>query len=187
MILAHPLGPGTWRITQHFGEHPEWYAQYGLAGHEGIDFGVPEGTPVYASHDGMAIPAVGTTYGKQVWVYGDGLTTVYAHLSGFAIGESGRAVHAGELIGYSGHTGNCRSSVGGNGDHLHEGLQKAGERVEGFKNWIDPEPYLPKRGNMTQLWMQCQGHKYEPFGCNARAINMSHGCLTTRSGLAASS
>jgi len=163
MILAHPLGPGNWRITQHFGEHPEWYAQYGLAGHEGVDFGVPEGTPVYASHNGMAIPAIGTTYGKQVWVYGDGLTTVYAHLSRFAIEESGRAVHAGELIGYSGHTGNCRSSVGGNGDHLHEGLKKSGEFVEGFRGWIDPEPYLPKRGNMTQLWMQCQGHNYEPW------------------------
>jgi len=157
MILAHPLGPGSWRITQRFGEHPEWYAQYGLAGHEGLDFGVPEGTPVYASHDGMAIPAVGTIYGKQVWVYGDGLTTVYAHLSGFTMGESGQQICAGDRLGYSGNTG--RST----GPHLHWGLKKSGEFVEGFRGWIDPESYLPRRGDMTQLWMQCQGHNYEPW------------------------
>jgi len=155
--LLHPLGPGIWRITQRFGEHPEWYADYGLAGHEGLDFGVVVGTPVYASHDGTAIPASGTTYGQQVWVYGDGVTTVYAHLSGFTLGESGCHVYAGDQLGYSGDTGRSM------GAHLHFGLKVSGEYVEGFRGWIDPEPYLPKGDSVTQLWMQCQGHNYDPW------------------------
>ena len=44
------------------------------------------------------------------------------------------------------------------------GLKVAGEFVAGFKGWVDPEPYLPQEGGVvTQLWMQCQGHGYEPW------------------------
>ncbi|GEM_PF-2035658 len=154
--LYHPLGRGAWRISQRFGENPANYAEYGLAGHEGLDFGVPVGTPVYAAHDGMAIPATGPTYGVQVWCYGAGLTSVYAHLEGVVLGNSGQDVRAGDLIGYSGNTG--RST----GPHLHFGLKVAGEFVEGFRGWVDPEPYL--RGEtMTQIWMQCQGHNYDSW------------------------
>ena len=42
------------RISQRFGEHPAWYAPYGLAGHEGLDLAVPIGTPVRVAHDGTA-------------------------------------------------------------------------------------------------------------------------------------
>ena len=156
VTLLHPLGPGEHRITQHFGEHPEWYADYGLAGHEGLDFGVVVGTPVYASHDGTAIPASGTTYGQQVWVYGDGVTTVYAHLSGFTLGESGGHVYAGDQLGYSGDTGRSM------GAHLHFGLKVSGEYVEGFRGWIDPEPHLEGK-NVAQLWPQVQSPNYHDW------------------------
>lgn len=40
---------GSWvhtapRITQRFGENPSVYAQFNLAGHNGIDYGVSSGT-----------------------------------------------------------------------------------------------------------------------------------------------
>ena len=52
MRLLHPI-PGA-RISQRFGENPAMYTQYNLAGHEGVDFAAPVGTPVRAAHDGVA-------------------------------------------------------------------------------------------------------------------------------------
>jgi hypothetical protein len=128
------LYPPIWgaRVSQGFGEHPEWYREFGLPGHEGIDYAVPIGTPVYAAHDGQTQAAVGTTYGVQVWVTGNGTTTVYAHLSK---ARPDGAVKAGDVIGYSGNTG--RST----GPHLHFGLKIDGTKSS-YKDWLDPELYF---------------------------------------------
>jgi hypothetical protein len=131
MRLLHPI-PGA-RISQRFGENPAMYAQYNLAGHEGVDFAVPVGTPVRAAHDGVVRSAQGPTYGIQAWIEGDGITTLYAHLSGVL--KHG-AVRAGEVIGLSGNTG--RST----GPHLHFGVRIEAIRNSGYKDWLDPLPYL---------------------------------------------
>lgn len=43
MIIA-PLRNDP-RITQHYGERPEYYARFNLRGHNGIDYAAPIGTP----------------------------------------------------------------------------------------------------------------------------------------------
>ncbi len=82
--------------------------------HEGIDISVPEGTPVRAAKSGTVILAsYYGGYGNYICVdHGGGLSTCYAHLSGYA-SSSGQRVSQGQVIGYSGNTGSST------GPHLH--------------------------------------------------------------------
>ena len=47
-LIAPVNGP----ITQYFGENPQIYSRWGYAGHNGIDYGIPNGTPIVAAADG---------------------------------------------------------------------------------------------------------------------------------------
>lgn len=82
--------------------------------HEGIDIAVPEGTPIRAAKAGTVIMAsYNGGYGNYTCVdHGSGLSTCYAHQSGFAV-SSGQSVGQGQVIGYSGNTGSST------GPHLH--------------------------------------------------------------------
>ena len=98
--------------------------------HEGIDVAVPEGTPVRAAKGGTVILAsYYGGYGNYICVdHGSGLSTCYAHLSGYA-SSSGQRVSQGQVIGYSGNTGSST------GPHLHFEV-----RVNGAAQ--DPMGYL---------------------------------------------
>jgi murein DD-endopeptidase MepM/ murein hydrolase activator NlpD len=84
--------------------------------HKGIDFGVPVGTPVMAAGAGT-VTFVGwqNGYGKFVKInHGNGLSTGYGHLSGFAAGlHIGSRVRQAQIIARSGMTGIAT------GPHLH--------------------------------------------------------------------
>lgn len=82
--------------------------------HTGVDFAVPVGTPVVAVMDGKAVNANwGKSYGVQiVQDLGDGSFCIYAHLSK-SNKKPGDAIAKGEIIGYTGNTGNS------SGPHLH--------------------------------------------------------------------
>ncbi|MCF7824362.1 MAG: M23 family metallopeptidase [Candidatus Marinimicrobia bacterium] len=82
--------------------------------HDGQDFGVLTGTPVYATADGVVKARNGKTgYGNTVILdHGYGIKTIYAHLSRYVV-KPGDNVKRGDLIAYSGSTG--RST----GPHLH--------------------------------------------------------------------
>jgi murein DD-endopeptidase MepM/ murein hydrolase activator NlpD len=103
------------RVTSGFAMrfHPilqEWRA------HNGVDYGAPTGTRVRATADGV-VDFAGTQggYGKVVILrHHGGITTAYAHLSGFA-GDvhRGTRVAQGDTIGFVGATGWAT------GPHLH--------------------------------------------------------------------
>ena len=84
--------------------------------HKGTDFAAPMGTKVKVTADGV-VSVVGTRggYGKVIMVNHQGrYTTVYGHLSRFALGlHKGQRVKQGEVIGYVGMTGLAT------GPHLH--------------------------------------------------------------------
>lgn len=88
--------------------------------HNGIDFGGPIGTPVYAAESGKVIAVDNQdkycyrgAYGKYIVIeHENNLTTLYAHLSLQTV-KKGDAVKRGDLIGYIGKTGYAT------GPHLH--------------------------------------------------------------------
>jgi murein DD-endopeptidase MepM/ murein hydrolase activator NlpD len=84
--------------------------------HKGIDFAVPDGTPVMAAGSGT-IQIAGKVHGYGNFVLlnnGNGYSTAYGHLSRFAAGiHKGSRVRQGQVIAYSGHTGLAT------GPHLH--------------------------------------------------------------------
>lgn len=112
-MIFSPL-PGTPLITQGFGQNPADYAPFGFAGHEGIDFGIPEGTPVYAPHDGVAsVKDEGSkNYGLSIVIDDGKRRSCLAHLSQSFV-ASGQTISQGDKIGLSGRSGNT------SGPHLH--------------------------------------------------------------------
>jgi len=97
--------------------------------HEGIDIGVPCGTPIHAAASGTVIySGWADGYGNFVVIdHGNGLATAYGHQS--AIYVSGGSVSQGQTIGAVGSTGHST------GCHLHFEV-----RVNGTP--VDPLGYL---------------------------------------------
>jgi hypothetical protein len=143
--MIHPLPPDYRRVSQPFGARPDYYKQWHLDGHEGIDLSCPVGTPVRAAHDGLVQRLYSPdTYGVWLQVWGDEVMTAYAHLSAVTV-TSGQRVTAGTPIALSGNTGNST------GPHLHFGVCPLPRDVlNGYKGWENPAPYL-QGGTMTKL------------------------------------
>lgn len=95
------------------------------APHSGTDFRSAAGTPVFSISNGRTVLVDELFYtGKTVVVdHGEGLLSIYAHLSETAV-ETGQALLAGETLGKVGSTG--RST----GAHLHLSVRLLGERVD---------------------------------------------------------
>lgn len=113
LVNAPSLWPVVGRITSSFGERLDPFNGEG-AFHSGIDIGTTYGQPVCATADGVVTKAsLGNGYGREIEIdHGNGIQTVYGHLSGFAV-TAGERVRRGEVIGYVGSSG--RST----GPHLH--------------------------------------------------------------------
>ena len=93
--------------------------------HTGLDIGADGGTTIYAAANGKIISKgwLGG-YGNAVQIsHGDGITTLYGHMSAFASPEVGDYVVAGEVIGYVGTTGNST------GNHLHFEVRVNGDHT----------------------------------------------------------
>lgn len=89
--------------------------------HAGVDIPVGMGTKVYASQSGTVMTAGSVSgYGTTVIInHGSGLSTLYGHLSSTNV-SVGQSVSQGDLIAYSGNTGNST------GPHLHFEVRKDG-------------------------------------------------------------
>lgn len=133
----------SFRVNQYFGENPETYKPFKLAGHEGIDFYAPTGANVYSAADGVVYQVghpADHPYGNHIRIRhkagGKTFHTIYAHLSEAHVTEN-QQVRAGEIIGLADNTGNSF------GSHLHFTLKIDGEKTPGYPAGIvDPMPFF---------------------------------------------
>jgi hypothetical protein len=120
--LAPPLedlpGSGRFGARRFFNGQPR-------SPHSGADYAAAAGTPVLAAAAGTVVLAEEHFFaGKSVFLdHGDGLISMYFHLSGLAVRE-GDEVKAGEILGLVGSTGRAT------GPHLHFGIRWRGARVD---------------------------------------------------------
>jgi murein DD-endopeptidase MepM/ murein hydrolase activator NlpD len=110
---APNLWPIEGQVTASFGERIDPFNGEG-AFHSGVDIGSTYGASIVAPADGVVtFSDLLGGYGRAIMInHGNGISTRYGHLSGFAV-TAGQAVHRGDVIGYVGSSG--RST----GPHLH--------------------------------------------------------------------
>ena len=108
--------------------------------HRGLDFTAPQGTPIYATGDGVIITAgnSGDGYGNHVEInHGYGYVTLYGHMVRVKV-RGGQKVKRGEIIGWVGSTGKST------GPHCHYEVSINGANVNPvyfFSNDLNAEQY----------------------------------------------
>jgi len=161
MRINYPVDENA-TISQYFGITP-WastYKQFGLIGHNGIDWAVATGSPIYACMDGVVseVKKESTGYGTHMKIRhqtspqpspeGEGVQYflgIYGHLKE-ALVSAGETVKAGQMIARSNNTGFST------GPHLHfelRPLDAEGNKLypgNGYDGAVDPYPMLVGTG-----------------------------------------
>ena len=108
--------------------------------HAGLDFTASQGTPIYATANGVVKEADYNAggYGNHVIInHGYGYETLYGHMYRIKA-RVGQKIKRGEVIGYVGNTGKST------GPHCHYEVHKSGQPVDPvyyFYNDLTPEQY----------------------------------------------
>lgn len=116
-------GYGRERITATFPKYPDGTR------HDGVDIGVPIGTPVYAAASGEVVTSkyyltgnydgsYKNGYGNYVMIDHGDYYTLYGHLQYRKVVSVGQSINKGQLIAYTASTGNST------GPHLHFEVRK---------------------------------------------------------------
>lgn len=142
VALALPF-TGDYHTSLGFGEDlidpylKRLYTKYGLSGHDGIDFDLPIGTPVFAVDDGEVILAKEKgDYGTTIVLKHSWGRSYYGHLSEIVVNAG--HVSKGTQIALSGDTGLTT------GPHLHFGIKPTSNNfTNGYYGKIDPLAYFP--------------------------------------------
>lgn len=152
-----PFSPekGKYTLSSPFG-----YRNDPLSGetryHDGQDFAMKPGTPIYTTGDGVVeyVRFSFTGYGNEVLIdHGFGYKTRYAHMSIISVAE-GMKLKRGDCIGESGNSGKST------GPHLHYEVLYRDERVNPM-NYLDMDmsvkeysEMVRKRGDETKELLQ---------------------------------
>ncbi len=128
---------GLYPITMKYGDSFPWYIKIAGYPHNGIDFALPVGTPVFATDAGTVSYAdnVPDADGLGINIVHSWGMSQYWHLSQL-IAKIGAHVNKGELIGFSGASGWAT------GPHLHFGVKVNGINVANMHGWADPALYF---------------------------------------------
>lgn len=108
--------------------------------HAGLDFAAPQGTPIYATADGVVKTAGFSDggYGNHVVInHGYGYETLYGHMVRIKA-RRGQKIKRGEVIGYVGNTGKST------GPHCHYEVHKKGQKLDPvyfFYNDLSPQQF----------------------------------------------
>lgn len=140
-MILNPL-PNSPIVTQKFGERPEVYKPFGLAGHNGLDQRAKSGTPIYAPFEGVltVFNEGDKGYGLYVKITKPNVEVTLAHLEKVTV-KSGQMVYLGDQIGLTDNTGFSSAAH----SHLTLKFLKDGKILNydnGYKGAVDPLPYL---------------------------------------------
>jgi murein DD-endopeptidase MepM/ murein hydrolase activator NlpD len=108
--------------------------------HAGLDFAAPQGSPIYATANGVVTLAgnTGNGYGNHVIIdHGFNYETLFGHMYRIKV-KPGQKVRRGEVIGWVGSTGKST------GPHLHYEVHKNGQKIDPiyfFYNDLTPEQF----------------------------------------------
>jgi murein DD-endopeptidase MepM/ murein hydrolase activator NlpD len=123
--VANAMPDGTSAAGQLYGD-----SRGATRRHTGLDFGVPSGTEVLSTIDGVVQyvePITTVGYGLNVGVKGaDGLIHYFAHLSAANV-VVGQQISAGEVIALSGNSGGTAGKP--MDEHLHMGTYREGGEI----------------------------------------------------------
>ena len=127
--MAWPC-PGYTRVSSQFGMRYHPILHYNRM-HAGIDISAPSGATLVAVGSGVVVSAgVSGGYGNCVMIdHGDGLVSVYAHMSRISVNKGQRLV-TGQTIGAVGSTGLST------GPHLHFEIRVNGNPVNPLGGYI---------------------------------------------------
>ena len=137
----------SYKITQYFGNNPEYYKKFGFNGHEGVDYGTPTGVELLAPFDGIILRdtdnAKEDNYGIKVVIWSPELKIAlwFCHLENNLVSD-GDKVKAGQVIGHTGNTGNST------GAHCHINFcetDATGNRINtsnGYKGFLNIFDYV---------------------------------------------
>jgi len=138
--LTQRYGPVSPALFANSGEPPgHGYTKF----HQGLDYGLPCGTQLYAAGDGTVYHNT-QEYGYGVNVitidHGQGVTSLYGHLNSKTVAD-GATVKRGDPIGLSGGDPSNPAAAGSSsGCHLHFGVL-----LDGYHDQ-DPTQYLTGQG-----------------------------------------
>lgn len=137
------LFEGNFPVTQTYDANPQNYPMFTDPGHEGVDYGTPNGTPVLAPFDGIILRDTfnDKDYGTFTVIWDDKqhCAVWYCHLQNITTALNQR-VTKGQVVGHSNNTGHST------GPHLHINFVETdpnGNRLntnngkQGFLNILD--------------------------------------------------
>ena len=167
-------------LGQGFGSNPTYYAKYNLAGHNGYDWPIPEGTCLYAIADGKVfevndpIPPsnYNTGYGGFVNLLCEQNGIYFKYLLGHlsdALLKLNDSVRAGDLIALSGNTGDST------GPHTHSTFKETDtsgntkNHSNGFFGALDEkilydDILIYKTDDMEKLYQYAKANKISYIG-----------------------
>jgi murein DD-endopeptidase MepM/ murein hydrolase activator NlpD len=133
--------PGA-RISSRFNPHRMHPVLHVVMPHNGVDFGAPSGTPVYAAAAGtLRTVGDGGPCGNMVQIeHGGNIISSYCHLSRFAAGvHAGDHVEPRQLVGYVGKTGRAT------GPHLHFAVKRGDIFIDPLTMKLDGVRVVPTK------------------------------------------
>lgn len=138
---------GDFKVTQRFGENIGIYKKWGYAGHFGIDWATPWGTPLKACDSGIVIRSgFGEGNGNFIEIKHSWGSSLVCHMANKPLAQVGVNLSKGEDIGVAGNTGyviplptkeNPKA-----GTHTHFSIKINGITNPEYKDFVDPMKYL---------------------------------------------
>lgn len=136
-----------------------WVRKNGTKAHQGWDFQAKDNTPLYAVMGGEIVyvdRVDNSNYGCYIMLRfqldGEELYAFYAHINTSLVSKN-QEVTEGQLIGYSGSTGNAKGSASW-AQHLHFEFRNQRYCGTGLEGRIDPERFF---GAPPYNWLTSAG------------------------------